>query len=97
MLLDAVTLLVLGHFFAKLMLADQIAIDEQVHRVVQRRAAHPVFALGHVSVERFDVEVAVVRVDLLQDGKALGRLAVPVLFEVGPEQVADLVSDGRRG
>ena len=96
-LLDAVAFLVLGHFFAKLVLADQIAIDEQVHRVVQRGAAHAVFALGHVRVERFDVEVAVVRINLLQDRKALRRLSVAVLFEVGLEEVADLVGDGRCG
>ena len=37
MLLDAVALFVLGDFFTKLVLTDQIAIDQQFNRVVQGR------------------------------------------------------------
>ena len=89
-LLDAVALLVLGDFFAKLVLADQIAIDEQLYRVVERRTADPVFLRLHGGKQRLDVEVPVEVVYLLQDGKALRGLAVAVLLEVGLEQIADL-------
>ena len=85
MLLDAVTLFVLRHLVAKLMLAHQIAIDEQVHGVVKSSAADAMPLRGHVRQQRIDVEVAVVRVDLLQNGKALRGLAVSVLLEVGFE------------
>ena len=67
------------------MLAHQIAIDEQVHGVVESSATDAMPLRGHVCKQRIDVEVSLVRVDLTEDGKALRGLAVTVLLEVGFE------------
>ncbi len=85
-LLDPIALLVLRHLIAKLVLAHQIAIDEQVHGVVKSSATDAMPLRGHVREQRIDVEVALVRVDLTENGKALRRLAVTVLLEVGFEK-----------
>ena len=41
-LLDAETLLVLRHLIAKLVLANEVAINQQINRVVERSAADAV-------------------------------------------------------
>ena len=92
-LLDAVTLFVLRHLVAKLMLAHQIAIDEQVHGVVKSSATDAMPLRGHVREQRIDVEMSLVLVDFTEDGKALRGLAVTVLLEVGFEKFADLLVD----
>ena len=64
------------------MLAHQIAIDEQVHGVVQGSATDAMPLRGHVREQRIDVEMSLILVDFTEDGKALRGLAVTILLEV---------------
>ena len=62
-----ITLLVLRHLIAKLVLAHQIAIDEQVHGVVESSATDAMPLRGHVREQRIDVKVSLVRVDFTRE------------------------------
>ena len=48
-LLDPITLLVLRNLVAKLVFADEVAIDEQINGIVESRTTDAILVGGHVS------------------------------------------------
>ena len=82
-LLHPVALLVLRALVAKLVTSHQVAIQKQVKGVVQRRSGHAVRTFAHHLVQGVHIEVAVVAVNLVQDGEPLRGFPVAVLLEVG--------------
>jgi len=91
-LLDPIALLVLRHFVAKLVFADEVAINEQIDGIVQRGPTYAVFVGRHVGEQRLNVEVPFVRINLTENGKPFRRFAVTVLLQVGFEQVPNPVA-----
>ncbi len=85
-LAKAVRTLVLGLLRAELVFAHQPCLHQQVHGVVQGGPAHAVLRQFHTAVQLLDIEVAVQRVDLLQNGEALRCFAVPALLQVVAEE-----------
>jgi hypothetical protein len=84
-LLESIRFLVHRLVVAKLMFNHEVAINEQVERVIHRGAAYTIVLILHVDVERLYIEVVVARVYLIKDGKALGGLTLPFFVEVGRE------------
>ena len=80
MLLDAIALLILRHLIAKLVFADEVAINEQIDGIVQCGAAHAVPLGGHVCEQCIDVEMAGIGINLSQNGEALRRFSMAVLL-----------------
>ena len=74
-LAELVRPLILCAVVPKLVLDDQAAVQQQVDGIVERGAANAVLVVFHLVVERVDVEVPVVRVNLLEDGETLRRLS----------------------
>ena len=75
----------------KAMLAHQVALQQQVHGVVERSPAHPVVLALHAGVQAFDVEVPFVIVHLGKYGEPLGRFAMAVLLQVFAEDALHIV------
>lgn len=70
--------------------AHQVAIQQEVHGVVQGGTADPVFLGLHTAIEPFDVEVTIMRVHFGEYRETLGRFPVPVPFEVLTEYPLDV-------
>jgi len=81
----------MGNVLTELMLRYQFAVEQQLYRVVQGGPAHAVVLLLHLYVQRFDVEMSRVRIDLMEYGKPFGRFAVPVLLQVVGEDLPYVV------
>lgn len=75
----------LSAIVAELMLGYQTAIQKQFNGIVQGSAADPVFVVLHTDIKRFNVEMAIRIIDLFENGKPLGSLSVPALFQVVSE------------
>ena len=90
---DPVALFVLRYLFTELVLSNQVAIDQEFDGVVEGGATHAGFVRLHLSVQLVDVKMPIEIIDLMQNGKTFRRLAVPVLFEVGLKEVANLLGD----
>ena len=88
---DSVALFVLRYFLTELVLTNQVAIDEEFYGVVKGGAAHAGFVRLHLPVQLIDVKMPIEIIDFLQNGKTFRRLAVSVLFEVGLEEIANLL------
>ena len=71
------------------MLDHQVAVEQQLDGVVQGGSADAVFVVFHSVIERFDVEMPVVGVDLLKDGKPLRGLAEIMRVKVFGEYLLD--------
>ncbi len=67
---------------SKLVLAHKPAFQKKFDGIVQGRPAYPVLLILHFDVERFNVKMIITVVDLLENGKTLGSLAVSFLFQV---------------
>jgi hypothetical protein len=97
---DVVVLLVLegtfemGRLVAKLMAAYQVALNEQFDGIVERGPGNAVFFVFHPHIERFNIEMSGIIVDLTQNGKAFRRLSVVVFDEIGRKNVPDGVLNG---
>jgi len=98
-LAEAMGALELGLRTTEAVLAHQLAIEQQVHGVVKGSAAHAVFLALHAQVEPLNIEVAVLRVDLVKDGETLRRFAVALQFQVVLENMLHVLLDvcGRHG
>jgi len=82
MLLAGIGFFKLRDILSELVLNDQTAIEQEFHGVVQGSAAHPVAVVFHVDIQRFHVEMAIAGIYFIENGKSLGRFAVPLLFDV---------------
>jgi hypothetical protein len=82
MLFKLVRAFKLGAIVTKLVFGDQVAVEQEFYRVVQCSTAYPVFVVFHADVQGFDIKMAIRIIDLFKDGKPLGRLPVPALFQV---------------
>ena len=72
----------LGDILSKLMLDNQSAIQQKFHGVVQRSPAYPVAVVFHVDIQRFDIEMSVPCINLIQNCESFGRFPVALLFNV---------------
>ena len=81
-----VALLILSEVAAKLMLADEALLDEQIQGVVDRGAAYLQAPLFHAGVKLFDIEVAGTGINLLQNGVPLAGFAQAFVFQVRGEK-----------
>jgi hypothetical protein len=65
MFLELVRTFELGTVITKLMLGDQVAVEQQFDRIIQGGTAHPVFVVLHPDVKGLDVEMPVGIIDFL--------------------------------
>ena len=86
----AVRLFVERQVLSKLVLGYEPAIQKQVQGVVHRGSTHPIILVFHIDIERFHIEMAGIAVYFLQYGKAFGRFAQALLFQVIFEYPLDL-------
>ena len=87
-LLVAVGFFVLGNVFAKLMPLNQIAIYEQLQRIINRGAANIVLLVFHFNVQRFGIEMVNASVYFLQYGIAFRRATLTVFFQISGKNFA---------
>lgn len=80
-----VRLLVLSAVVPKLVLNNQPAVEEQVDGVVQSGTTDAILVVLHPVIQRFDVEVAINGVNLLENGKPLRGLAEFVTMQIVSE------------
>jgi len=77
---------------------DEIALHQELERVVDGGATHAVAALLHAEVELVGIDVVVGCVNFLKYGKAFRRLTLSALPEEGAEDPPDLLQlTGRDG
>ena len=81
----AVRFLVLRQVTAKLVLAYQVVLYQQIQGIVNCCAAHLIVLVFHADVKRLYIKVAVAGVYLLQDGISLGCFAQAFALEIGRE------------
>lgn len=93
-LLVRVRLLKAGQVLAELMTGDQLRFQQQVNGIIQGGATDAKPFILHADKKRFDIEVFVHRVDLLQDSEALRGFSMPLGFEKSGEYLADFVDVG---
>lgn len=74
---------------AELMPRNQVTDQQQLDGIIQRGSAHPVLLVFHRHIQRFDIEVTVVRIDLIQNGEAFRCFPVPVLLKVVRKDLPD--------
>lgn len=77
----------LRQVFAKLVLSDQIASQEEFDGVVKCGARDAVVVVLHFDVKRLYIKVTVVSVDFCEYGKAFRSFAVAILLEVGGKNI----------
>lgn len=82
MLFVAIGFFELCQVFAKLVLGNEVAIHQNVERVVNRRAADTVTLIFHADVKLIYIEVIFPGVDLLQNRKPLRRFTKSLIFQV---------------
>ena len=80
-------LLILTDVFAKLMPRYQKTVFQEFQRIVKRSPAYLIFPVLHGLMQRFHVKVPVAGINLLQNGKALGRFPKFTGFKVRPENL----------
>jgi len=82
-LLVLVRLLKLGGILSELVFSNEVAGNQQVYRIVKRGTAYAVVLIFHLNVERFDVKMTVIIVNLIQYRETLRGFAVAIFLEVG--------------
>ena len=92
MLFVGKTLFELRHRFAKLMLADEVASQQEINGIIQCSATHTILFVFHLHIERLYIKVSLEAVDFIQNGKALRGFPVAVLFQITPENIANLMT-----
>ena len=79
--------------FAKLMALDEVAVDEEFERVIDRGTADAVALVFHVDIQSLGVEVVAAAVNFFENRKTLRGLAESVLFEMGSKNTFDFLDD----
>jgi hypothetical protein len=74
-LLETVGFFVLRQVASELMFSHQIAIDQQLERVVNRCSTNPITLVFHVNIQRFGVKMVVAAVNFLQNCVPFGRFS----------------------
>ena len=92
-LFEAVGLFVLREVFSELVFADQIAVDQEVKRVVNRGATDAVVLVFHVDIQRLGIEMVAATVYFFQNGVTFGRFPKAADFEVLAENGGHLFDD----
>ena len=64
----------------KLMAPDQTAFQEQLYRVLQCCPAYPVILILHLYVQCFNIEVIVIVINFLKNGKSFRSFPMIVIF-----------------
>jgi hypothetical protein len=72
----------LGYILPELVLDDQPAIEQQFHRIVKGSPAHPVIVVFHVDIEFLHIEMAFLGINLIEDSKPFGCLALSFSFDI---------------
>ena len=75
----------------ELMLGNKLAVEQQIHRVVKRSAAYTIVLVFHLDVQRLNVEVILLIVDLVEYCESFGCFAVPVFLQVFGKDLLNLV------
>ncbi len=76
----------LGDVLAELVLYHQVAIEQQLNGIVKGGPAYPVVLVLHENIQRFNIEMPLAAVYLIQNGIPFRSLAMPFLFQVFGEQ-----------
>lgn len=77
----------LGDIVPELVFPDEARGQEKLHRVVKRCATHTVVFILHLDVERLNIKMTFLRINLGQDRKALRCFSVPVFFQKIAENI----------
>lgn len=80
MLFVEIRFFVMGLILTKLMASYKAAFQEQLYRVVKSCPADPVILILHFYVQRFNVEVIIIVVNFLKNGKSFGSFPMIVVF-----------------
>lgn len=75
MLLKAIGPFVLSQVFAKLVLGDKIAADEEFQGIVYCGTADSVVLVFHMYIQGFGIKVIIASVNLLENGISFGGFA----------------------
>jgi hypothetical protein len=86
-LLVSVGLLILSEIFTKLVFAYQIALNQQIQRIINCGPAHPVILVFHVDIEGFHIKMAISGIDFFQNGVPLRRFSQLLILKVGRENL----------
>ncbi len=92
---DVIVLLILkcalkmGGVLTELMLAHQIAVDQQINRVVKSGSRDPVFFILHAHIQAFNIKMTTVIIDFMKYRKTLRCLAVLVNFQIPGKNLLD--------
>src|SRR5690606_2281211 len=78
----------------ELVLDDEVALEEQLQRVVDGSTTHAHALRLDPREEGVGVEVVAGGVEGVEDGEALGRLALPALLQERGKEATDLVELG---
>lgn len=81
----AVRFFVLGQVTAKLVLGNQIAVNQYIQGIVNRSTANPVFFIFHRDIQLVHIEVVLAIVNLFKNGKPLGSFPETLPLKVGPK------------
>jgi hypothetical protein len=79
----------LGTIGAELVFGHKVAVKQQVNRVVQCGAAHPLLIVFHLDIQRLDVKMPFGGVNFFQDRESFRRLAVPCFFQIIGKNLPD--------
>lgn len=81
-LLRTVGFFKLRHVFSELVLADQVAGQQQFNGIVQGCPGNTVILIFHLDIQRLHVKVTGIIVYFSQDRIPFGSFAVPVLLHI---------------
>lgn len=87
MLSAAVSLLVLCEIFPELVFAYQIALNQEIKCVINRRPANPVVFIFHADVQRLNIKVAIARINFFEDRIAFRRFPQLLVLQVSRENL----------
>ena len=79
----------LGNIFTELMFHHQAAVEQQFHRIVQGRPAHPVIVVLHVDIQFLNIEVALPCIHFIQDGKSFRCFPLAFSFNILRKDLPD--------
>jgi hypothetical protein len=79
--------LVMRRVLAKLMLANQAAINQKLDGIVQRGPGHSVFLVFHAGVQHLHIEVPTYLIDLSENSKTLGCFPMLVHLKISGEDI----------
>ena len=91
MLLVLVGALIMGCGLTKLMLSNQVAINEQLDGVVKRCARNPVLLVFHAQIQRLNIKMPLNLINLMQNSKTLRSFSMLVQFDVSRKNFFDAV------